>query len=69
VEEKSIVIAKLLLKIDTRKRLLFQAARIPPEAPIEGWYSKESKGGEQIFLRKGRSKFSFLVSWRQTISH
>lgn len=61
--EKNIVTAKLLLKVLTpAKLLLFQATRIPPEAPIEGWYSKESKDDGQIFLIKGRLKCSFLVS-------
>ena len=59
----------LLLNLLLEKRELFQAIKIPPEAPKEGRKSKESKGGGQTFLRKDESKLSFFVSWKQIISH
>lgn len=62
-------IAKLLLKTSCpRKAVLFHTTRIPPEAPIDGRNSKESKSGEQRFLMKLISKLSFLVSYKQMVS-
>lgn len=42
--------------------------KIPPEAPIDGLNTKESKACGQKILMKLESKCSFLVSYRQTIS-
>jgi hypothetical protein len=40
-----------------------------PEAPIEGQKSKLSRRGGANFLMYEVSKFSCLVSWRQTIEY
>ena len=48
--------------------MLFQATKIPPDAPTEGRNSKESKSTGQICLMKSGSKLSFLVSYKQVIS-
>jgi hypothetical protein len=62
--------AKLFLKISVpKKAALFQRTKTPPEAPREGMKQKLSKEGGQRSLMKGMSKFSFLVSYRHTISH
>jgi len=63
LEVNSTEMAKELLKtICPRNADPCQATRIPPEAPTEGIYSKESKFGGQMFLMKVASKFSFFVS-------
>jgi hypothetical protein len=41
---------------------------IPPDAPKEGTKSNASKPRGQTFLRKVKSKSSFLVSWKHTTS-
>jgi hypothetical protein len=42
--------------------LLFHTVRMPPEAPIDGTYSKESKEGGISFFMYVASKKSLLVS-------
>lgn len=69
LEVNSTVIAKLFMKVSWPKKAeLFHATNIPPEAPIDGKNSKESKSGGQKFFRKAASKLSFLVSCKQIIS-
>jgi len=54
--------------IVAEKRELFQMTRIPPEAPTEGKYSKESRVGGQILLMKFACITSFFVSYKHATS-
>lgn len=68
--ENLIVIAKLFWKISWPLKMeLFHPVMSPPDAPMEGRNSKESKLGGLNFLRNCKSKASLLVSWKQKTSH
>jgi hypothetical protein len=58
--------AKISLSIiATEKTREHHPTSIPPEAPSEGQYSKESKRLGANFHRKRASISSFFVSWKQ----
>ena len=68
-ERNSIETANSLLKtMFPAKTEPFQAIKMPPEAPIEGRKAKLFNVGGQIFFKNCKSKNSFLVSWKHTIS-